>query len=71
MYPFDILPEHVMRFMGLNPIYHFINYFRNLVLIGTVPGLWDNVVAMSFSAAALCFGTYVFMTKQDRFILYF
>ena len=69
-YPVDIIPERFQPLMGLNPLYQFVTYFRSLVLDGTVPGLWTNTVCTGFALAALCVGVYVFMSKQDRFILY-
>jgi ABC-type polysaccharide/polyol phosphate export permease len=69
-YPIDIIPERLMPFMGLNPMYQFVTYFRSLVLDGVIPGLWPNAVCAGFALAALCIGTYVFISKQDRYILY-
>ena len=69
-YPIEIIPEKLLPFMGFNPMYHFVDYFRSLALWGIVPGLWANVVCLGFSLAALCCGLYVFMSQQDRFILY-
>jgi len=70
IYPVEILPEHLRPFMGLNPIFQFIDYFRDLVLHGTIPGVWDNVVCLSFAMVALCIGIYAFISRQDKFILY-
>lgn len=70
IYPVDILPEWLMPYYGLNPLYHFVDYFRSVAMWGMVPDLWSNLVCISFSLASLCFGTYVFMIKQDRYILY-
>ena len=69
-YPVSAIPERLMPFYGLNPMYQFVDYFRNLALYGNIPGLWTNAVCAGFSLAALCVGTYTFMTKQDRYILY-
>jgi ABC-type polysaccharide/polyol phosphate export permease len=69
-YPVSIIPERFLPFMGFNPIYHFIDYFRSLALYGTVPDLWSNIVCIGFALAALCVGVYVFMSQQDKYILY-
>ena len=69
-YPAAIIPEQLLPFMGLNPLYQFITYFRSLALDGVIPGLWTNAVCLGFALAALCCGTYVFISKQDRYILY-
>ena len=69
-YPVSAIPERLQPFMGLNPMYQFVDYFRSLVLHGVVPDLWRNAVCIGFALAALCCGTYVFMSKQDKYILY-
>jgi ABC-type polysaccharide/polyol phosphate export permease len=69
-YPVSILPERVRVFIGLNPMFHFVDYFRNVALNGVVPDLWANIVCIGFALSALCCGVYVFMSKQDRYILY-
>ena len=69
-YPVEILPDFMIPVIGLNPIYHFVDYFRALALRGVVPDLWSNMVCIGFVLAALCSGTYVFMKQQDRYILY-
>ena len=68
-YPVTILPAWLSPYMGLNPLYHFVDYFRALVMRGQVPVLWENIVCIGFALASLCLGTYVFMSKQERFIL--
>jgi len=70
MYPVSILPDWLLPYYGLNPLYHFVDYFRSVAMWGIVPDLWSNLVCISFALASLCLGTYVFMIKQDRYILY-
>ena len=69
MFPMEALPEWLTPYMGLNPMFQFIEYFRALALRGYVPDLWSNLVCIGFALLALCTGVYVFMTRQDRFIL--
>ena len=69
-WPIEMLPERALPFMGLNPMYHYITYFRNLVRYGEIPGVWANVVCMSFALFFLFLGTIVFMSKQDKYILH-
>ena len=69
-YPVEILPERILPFMGFNPIYHFVDYTRDVALRGVVPDLWANMVCIGFALAALCCGVYVFMSQQDKYILY-
>ena len=68
-YPVDILPDSLRPVIGLNPLFQFIGYFRDLALNGVVPDLWTNMVCLGFALAALCCGVFVFMLKQDKYIL--
>jgi ABC-type polysaccharide/polyol phosphate export permease len=69
-YPATILPENLRFVLALNPMAHFIQYFRNVALYGRLPNLWQNIVCLSCGCVALLLGTYAFMRNQDQFILY-
>jgi ABC-type polysaccharide/polyol phosphate export permease len=69
-YPATIIPENIRFILALNPMAHFIQYFRNVALYGILPSLWQNIVCLSFGCVALLLGTYAFMRNQDQFILY-
>ena len=69
MFPIEMLPGWLTPYIGLNPLFQFIQYFRNLTMDGVVPDLWSNLVCIGFALLSLCVGTYAFMKKQDRFIL--
>ena len=69
-YPVSILPDRVFHLVHLNPLFHYVSYFRDLALNGVIPGLWANIVCLGFALAALCCGMYVTMSQQDKYILY-
>lgn len=69
-YPVSILPDRVFQLIHLNPIFHYVTFFRSLALYGELPGLWVNIVCLGFALAALCIGLYSTMKVQDRYILY-
>ena len=68
-YPISIIPDWLLPYMAFNPIYHFVEYFRNVALYGIVPGLWANIVCLGLSLMSLCCGVYVFMSQQQKYIL--
>ena len=69
-YPVEgTIPDWFIPYYGLNPIYHFVDYFRSLTLWNTIPDLWSNMVCIGYALSALCIGTYVFIRQQDKFIL--
>jgi len=69
-YPVSYIPDWFMPIYGLNPLFHFVDYFRKLALDGMIPDLWSNMVCIGFALASLCTGVYVFMSKQDKYILH-
>jgi len=70
MYPVSILPDRIFHLIHLNPMFHYIDYFRELALNGNIPGLWANIICLGFALAALGVGLYVKMSQQDKYILY-
>ena len=70
MYSVSILPDRIYHLIHLNPLFHYVSYFRDLALYGSLPGLWANIICIGFALAAVCLGLFVTMTQQDRYILY-
>lgn len=69
-YPIEILPDFARKLMQLNPLYHYIDYMRNLILHGTFPSLKENLVCLMMGVIMVIIGMFVFYKKQDNFILY-
>ena len=70
IYPMNILPEWMMDIVKLNPLFYYVEYFRDVMIYGVAPGLVDNMVCLSFSGVMLLIGLVVFKKNQDKFILY-
>lgn len=70
-YSFDILPESVAVVIKLiNPMYHYINMARNVIIYGNMPTLLQNIQCLVFSCVFLVIGVILFSKKQDKFVLY-
>lgn len=69
-YPVEILPEFAKKLMQLNPLYHYVDYMRQLILHGTFPSMKENLLCLMMGLLMLLAGVYVFYRKQDNFILY-
>lgn len=69
-YPVSLLEEKMNIVLILNPIYHFIKYFRDIVLYNTIPTLGQNITCLSIGIITLIIGLILFYKKQDKFILY-
>lgn len=70
IYPMDILPPLMQKLMLLNPLYHYVDYMRQLMIYGTIPGIKENLICFGFAFLATVLGLCIFKKKQDRFILF-
>lgn len=69
-YPISAIPAEIAKFIEFNPMYHYITFFRQLVLYGTVPSLKIWINCMVASLAFFTVGLLVFRKMQKNFILY-
>ncbi|MCI8623086.1 MAG: ABC transporter permease [Provencibacterium sp.] len=70
IYPVEILPGWMLPVVRCNPLYYFVDFFRQVVLYRSLPGLETSLICPLFALAALALGVLVFKKKQDRFILF-
>ena len=69
-YPITALPETLQKLMKLNPLYHYINLFRNLMMYGNIPGPNTWIACIGSAAVMLAVGLAAFRKLQRNFILY-
>ena len=70
IYPEEILVGVMQTIMKLNPLYYYVDYFRQLTLYGTLPNIESLAIMLFCSIVILLLGIVVFKKKQDRFILF-
>ena len=70
-YPINQLPFNVMWCIKhFNPLYSYITQFREIVLNNTFPDIRLIIYGCIVSIISLIVGIFVFIKKQDKFILY-
>lgn len=69
-YPVSILPGWMQEVMQFNPMYHYVTYFRDIVLYGTAPSVEENLLCLGMALASLLIGYFVFKKNENRFILF-
>lgn len=69
-YPIEALPESVVGIIKLNPLYHYIQFFRLLIMQGYIPGINTWLACMASSLVSLLIGILLFKKMQRNFILY-
>lgn len=72
IYPMELVKEHATLYMivRLNPMYHFVIYFRDVMMYNTIPGLRANLLCIGISLVTLAIGSFVFKKTEGRFILH-
>jgi ABC-2 type transport system permease protein len=70
LYPLDILAPWMQQVMQFNPMYHFITFFRDIVMWSTVPPLQEFGICAGMAIVTFLVGLLVFRKTQHKFILY-
>lgn len=69
-YPIEILPDWMISLERFNPMYHYVNYFREIALSGSTPSLDANLLCLAIAAVTFLAGLFVFKKTEKKFILY-
>jgi ABC-type polysaccharide/polyol phosphate export permease len=69
-YPADIIPQKYQFVLQFNPIYYFIEGFRDSVYYGVTPHIYNLLVCFFLAFISLVIGVLVFERNQDKFILH-
>lgn len=69
-YPESILPDAWTGLLKFNPMYHFIQFFRKIILEGISPQPREYLICTCISCAFLAAGIWIFRKLQDKFIFY-
>lgn len=70
IYPMEILSDTMLGIVKLNPMYYYVDYFRQLTLYHTVPPVSELAVMAAWALGSIIAGTVIFKKKQDRFVLF-
>lgn len=69
-YPVDIIPENLMRFYKLNPMYQYVTFFRTLVLDAAMPSMEQFGFCIGYTVLFMALGLIVFRKLKRNFVLY-
>ena len=69
-YPVSSLSGWMQTAMNFNPLYHYIQYIRTILLYGNCPSLKLNGVCLLLAICSFFIGSRYFYKKQKDFILY-
>ena len=69
-YPIEIVPAAYRIFWDYNPLLHFVNIKRDLVLLGVLPDPATIIYALSYSALAMGLGITMYSKLERNLILH-
>jgi ABC-2 type transport system permease protein len=69
-YSVSILPDWMHPIMKFNPMYHYVTYFRDIILNGVWPSLNSNLICLGCALVSLGLGWLIFHKNEHKFILY-
>ena len=70
IYPMDILPGWMQAIVRVNPLYHFVEMFRNVMIYGNLPTATEHIICLGYALIALFGGMLIFRKNQNKFIFY-
>ena len=69
-YPYEMLDGWMQAVMQFNPMYHYITFFRNIMMWNTNPGGMECLICLGMAAVTFIVGFIVFRKSESKFILY-
>ena len=69
-YPVEMLDGWMQTVMQFNPMYHYVTYFREIMMWGITPGLGENLLCLGMAVITFAIGLTVFRKSERKFILY-
>jgi len=69
-YPYEMLDGWMQVVMQFNPMFHFINFFRNIMMWNTNPGGMECLICLGMAVITFVVGLVVFRKSESKFILY-
>ena len=70
MYDINLISVKLQPFLKLNPLYHYINFAREIILYNRCPQIFTWATCLISSIVVLVAGLIIFKKNQDKFIYY-
>ena len=69
-YPVDMLDPWMMQIMNFNPMYHYVTFFRDIMMWNINPGAMECLICFGMAAITFIVGFIVFRATEKKFILH-
>ena len=69
-YPYEMLAGWMQTVMQFNPLYHYVTFFRDIMMWNINPGGMECLICFGMAAVTFLVGFIVFRKTEAKFILY-
>ena len=69
-YPYEMLEGWMQTVMQFNPLYHYITFFRDIMMWNTIPTGLEILVCFGMAVITFLIGLFVFRKTESKFILH-
>lgn len=69
-YPESIIPARFRFVLQINPMYHYLKFFRTILMQGVSPQMIEYGYCIGFALLFLGTGAWIFRRAQKKFVLY-
>ena len=69
-YPLTIVPKEIRTYFQYNPMLHYVNAIRSIVLDGATPKPVEFMTCTLIAFVMFAIGGYIFKKTQDKFVFY-
>jgi len=67
-YPIDNVPPNFQIILKLNPLFHFISFFRDILYYNRIPQLGTTIITLGLAIVFTIAGLYIFKSLKKGFI---
>ena len=69
-YPYEMLEHWMQVIMQFNPMYHFVTFFRDIMMWNVNPGWMESLICLGMALITFLVGFAVFRKTESKFILH-
>ncbi len=69
-YDVSIMSDFMKGIVQFNPLYHFLLYFREIMVMGNIPSLRYTMFVYAIGVVMLIIGVVIFRSKRKKFVLH-
>ncbi|MDR6720355.1 ABC transporter permease [Paenibacillus sp. 2003] len=69
-YPVSVVPDYVKSIIYANPMYYYVEAFRDIILYNRFPSFHTHFMCIIFSFSALVIGLVIFYKNQRKFVMH-